>query len=165
MLKIIILLKRWHNDNIVIKRWSRTSLVSKTYILSVSIIFFLNEYCWLFVYFISFLVYVSNRTMIWHFLMMWKLRFKKNLVQYASQTCIRLVLSRNLNSYPSLIGIEKSKCLLLTNWSVIDLNFFFKNYYLLCDEVTPITFTPCPKLLSLYSILGYPQFLNNSFFF
>ena len=126
MLKIIILLKRWHNDNIVIKRWSRTSLVSKTYILSVSIIFFLNEYCWLFVYFISFLVYVSNRTMIWHFLMMWKLRFKKNLVQYASQTCIRLVLSRNLNSYPSLIGIEKSKCLLLTNWSVIDLNFFFK---------------------------------------
>ena len=125
MLKIIILLKRWHNDNIVIKRWSRTSLVSKTYILSVSIIFFLNEYCWLFVYFISFLVYVSNRTMIWHFLMMWKLRFKKNLVQYASQTCIRLVLSRNLNSYPSLIGIEKSKCLLLTNWSVIDLNFFF----------------------------------------
>lgn len=48
----------------------------------------------------------------------------KNLIEYPSQTCIYLVLSRNLNSYPSLIGIEKSEYLFLSNWCVIDLIFF-----------------------------------------
>ena len=119
-----------------------------------SLYFLKNEYCWLSIYFISFLVYVSNRTMMWPFLMMWKLRFKKK-----SYTV----------SFSNLYIIEKSKCLLLTNWCVIDVkikkkkNSLFidvKIYYLLCDEVTLITITLCPKLLALYSILECPQFLS-----
>ena len=75
-------------------------------------------FMYLFFFLEKVLVYVSNRTMMWPFLMMWKLRFKKKSYTISFS-----------NLY--IIGIEKSRCLLLTNWCVIDVKIKKKKLFIM----------------------------------
>ena len=124
--------------------------------------FFKNEYCWLSVYFISFFVYVSNRTMMLHFLMMWKLRIlKKSYTVSFSNLCIFDSFTQFKLIPPSLIDIEKSKCLLLTNWYVLGYFFFTPNFIWVPIIYTTNELLGFLKFFLLYYSINYKYFISH----